>query len=99
MPSVKVILTSSILAIGFQICFYMSLTGFACAWYYREQLKVSVGAALGYVIWPAFSGGFMVFVAIYSIPIFDSFTIMMGVGGLLLGFLPLAFNRKRSVKQ
>ena len=98
MPSVKVILTSSILAIGFQICFYMSLTGFACAWHYRGQLKVSVGAALGYVIWPAFSGAFMVFVAIYSIPTFDSFTIMMGVGGLLLGFLPLAFNRKRSLR-
>jgi hypothetical protein len=62
-------------------------------------MKVSVGAALGYVIWPAFSGAFMVFVAIYSIPTFDSFTIMMGAGGLLLGFLPLAFNRKRSLQK
>ena len=95
MPSVKAILSSSILAIGFQICFYMSLAGFACAWHYRHKLKSGLSAALGYVVWPAFSGAFMVFVAVYSIPTFDSFTIMMGVGGLLLGFLPLVLNRKR----
>ncbi len=95
MPSVKAILSSSILAIGFQICFYMSLAGFACAWHYRYKLKSGLSAALGYVVWPAFSGAFMVFVAVYSIPTFDSFTIMMGVGGLLLGFLPLVLNRKR----
>ena len=97
MPSVKAILTSSILAIGFQICFYMSLTGFACAWHYRQKLKAGFGSAMTYVIWPGFSGAFMVFVAIYSIPTFDAFTIMMGVGGLLLGFLPLAFSRKRAL--
>src|SRR3977135_1405939 len=39
MPTVKKILESSILAIGFQICFYMSLAGFACAWHYRKQLR------------------------------------------------------------
>ena len=98
MPSVKAILTSSILAIGFQICFYMSLTGFACAWHYRNKIKAGFGPAMAYVIWPSFSGAFMVFVAIYSIPTFDAFTIMMGVGGLLLGFLPLAFSRKRALK-
>ena len=97
MPSVKAILTSSILAIGFQICFYMSLTGFACAWHYRKKLNAGFGSAMAYVIWPGFSGAFMVFVAIYSIPTFDAFTIMMGVGGLLLGFLPLAFSRKRAL--
>ena len=95
MPSVKAILTSSILAIGFQICFYMSLTGFACAWHYREKLRAGLGSAMVHVIWPGASGTFMVFVAIYSIPTFDSFTIMMGIGGLLLGFLPLVLNRKR----
>ncbi|MBU3639711.1 APC family permease [Polynucleobacter sp. AP-RePozz3-80-G7] len=96
MPSVKAILTSSILAIGFQICFYMSLTGFACAWHYRKKLNAGFGSAMAYVLWPGFSGAFMVFVGIYSIPTFDAFTIMMGVGGLLLGFLPLALSRKRA---
>lgn len=97
MPSVKAILTSSILAIGFQICFYMSLTGFACAWHYRERLNAGLGSAIVHVLWPGASGMFMVFVAIYSIPTFDSFTVMMGVGGLLLGFLPLVLNRKRAL--
>ena len=46
MPSVKSILESSILAIGFQICFYMSLTGFACAWHYRAKFTSGVLAAI-----------------------------------------------------
>ena len=36
MPSVKKILEDSIKVIGFQICFYMSLACFACAWHYRQ---------------------------------------------------------------
>ena len=89
MPSVKIILESSILAIGFQICFYMSLTGFACAWHYRDKLRQGAYNAVSYVLWPLFAALFMVFIALYSIPTFDSITIMMGIGGILLGFIPL----------
>ena len=42
MPSVSKILEDSINVIGFQICFYMSLAGFACAWHYREEMKRGV---------------------------------------------------------
>lgn len=95
MPSVKSILSSSILAIGFQICFYMSLTGFACAWHYRQKVFVGIGSALGYVFWPLMSALFMVFIAIYSIPTFDLLTNLLGLGGLLIGFIPLILNRWR----
>lgn len=95
MPSVKAILESSILAIGFQICFYMSLAGFACAWHYRSQLRSGMLNALSYVLWPALSGVFMVFIALYSIPTFDMLTNALGAGGLLLGFLPLLINERR----
>jgi hypothetical protein len=61
-PSVKAILESSIMAIGFQICFYMSLAGFACAWHYRNKLRDGVFDATSYVIWPLLAGAFMVFV-------------------------------------
>ena len=70
MPTVSSILQSSILAIGFQICFYMSLAGFACAWHYRAQLKGDWHAAVSHVIWPFLAAVFMVFIAIYSIPTF-----------------------------
>jgi len=97
MPSVKKILESSILAIGFQICFYMSLAGFACAWHYRDKLKKGAYAALSYVLWPLLAAVFMVFIAIYSIPTFDSVTIMLGIGGILIGFVPLFLSDLRRV--
>ncbi|HPY42631.1 MAG TPA: APC family permease, partial [Thiolinea sp.] len=46
MQSVKQILDTSVMAIGFQICFYMSLAGFACAWYYRDKLSGGVWTAI-----------------------------------------------------
>ena len=95
MSSVKKILESSILAIGFQICFYMSLAGFACAWHYRAQLRQGVYAAVSYVLWPLLAALFMVFIAIYSIPTFDTVTNLLGLGGLLIGFIPLLLGAKR----
>jgi heme/copper-type cytochrome/quinol oxidase subunit 2 len=95
MPTVKSILSSSILAIGFQICFYMSLAGFACAWHYRLKLRTNPMAAMTYVIWPLLSAAFMVFIAIYSVQTFDLLTNIIGLGGLLLGFIPLYLNRMR----
>ena len=95
MPSVKAILDSSVLAIGFHICFYMSLTGFACAWHYRDKLKEGLWAACYYVIWPGFSAAFMVFIGIYSIPTFSTVTLIIAIGGLLAGFIPLLLGRRR----
>jgi amino acid transporter len=98
-PSVKAILESSIMAIGFQICFYMSLAGFACAWHYRKKLGDGVFDAASYVIWPLLAGAFMVFVGLYSIPTFDGLTVALGLGGLLIGFIPLVLNSRAEVVQ
>jgi len=98
LPSVKKILECSILAIGFQICFYMSLAGFACAWHYRNKLKEGVYNALSYVLWPLFAGLFMVFIAVYSIPTFDVLTNIIGIGGILIGFVPLYLNGLRRAR-
>ncbi|MFI5346594.1 MAG: APC family permease [Elusimicrobiota bacterium] len=89
MPSVKTILESSILSIGFQICFYMSLAGFACAWHYRKKLRAGAYDAVSYVLWPLAAALFMVFIALYSIPTFDRVANLMGIGGILIGFVPL----------
>lgn len=95
LPSVKKIVECSILAIGFQICFYMSLAGFACAWHYRSKLKDGAYNALSYVLWPLFAALFMVFIAVYSIPTFDVITNVIGIGGILIGFVPLYFSGLR----
>jgi amino acid transporter len=97
MPSVSAILESSILAIGIQICFYMSLAGFACAWHYRKMLQGGgFRNAATHVVWPFLGAAFMVFIAIYSIPTFDNITLAIGVGGLLIGAIPLLLARARN---
>jgi amino acid transporter len=95
MPSVSAILQSSILAIGLQICFYMSLAGYACAWHYRAMLRGGLRDAVTHVIWPAFGAAFMTFIGLYSIPTFDTITLMVGIGGLAIGALPLLLARQR----
>ena len=98
MPSVKKILESSILAIGFQICFYMSLAGFACAWHYRHEWRSGISAAVSCILWPLMAALFMVFIALYSIPTFDAVTNILGVGGILLGFIPLLLGASRRTR-
>jgi amino acid transporter len=89
LPSVKAILKCSIDAIGFQICFYLSLTGFACAWHYRQKLKAGAYNAVTYVLWPLLAALFLVFIAGYSIPTLDRITNIVGIGGLVIGLVPL----------
>jgi hypothetical protein len=67
----------------------MSLAGFACAWHYRKELKGGAYNAFSYVLWPLLAAIFMVFIAIYSIPTFSFITNFMGIGGILIGFVPL----------
>jgi amino acid transporter len=93
LPSVGNVLESSISAIGMQICFYMSLAGFACAWYFRDKARGGIGDAITFVLWPAAASTFMVFIAIWSIQSFDTVTILIGVGGLALGIIPLSLAR------
>jgi amino acid transporter len=95
LPTINVILQDSITAIGFQICFYLGLTGLACAWYYRGQIKAGVWGAITHVIWPAASGFFLFFIALYSIPTFDLVTNIVGMGGIAAGAIPLFLNHKK----
>ena len=98
MDSVKNTLDCSVKAICFQICFYMSLAGFACAWHYRKELKGGAYNAVSYVLWPLFAALFMVFIAIYSIPTFDAVTNIVGIGGLAIGVVPLFLSDLRNAK-
>ncbi len=109
MPTVSSILDYSILAIGFQICFYLSLAGLACAWHYRDKFSDGLWQGFTHIVWPGLAGIFMVFIAVYTAyttqtaepdPENPAVTIMginlvivMGFGAILLGFVPLLLNR------
>lgn len=97
LPSISAILTSSISAIGLQICFYMSLAGLAAAWHFRSVLRAAPLAALTHVIWPFLASAFLIFIALWSVPTFDAVTLAVGVGGLAMGLIPLIMARRRPV--
>ena len=91
--TVYALMKDSVNAVSFQVAFYYSLTGFACAWYYRFMWK-NLKELIVYVIWPILSAAFLVFIALYSIPTFDSLTILIGVGGIFIGIVPFLMNNK-----
>jgi amino acid transporter len=95
LPTINVILQDSITAIGFQICFYLGLTGLACAWFYRSKISAGPVQSITHVIWPAASGLFLFFIALYSIPTFDWVTNVVGMGGIAVGAIPLFLNRRQ----
>ncbi|RUR12420.1 APC family permease [Legionella sp. km772] len=82
-------------AVSFQVAFYYSLTGFACAWHYQKTWTL-LSELLIYVVWPIFSAIFLVFIALYSIPSFDLPTIVIGIGGIVIGFIPFLLGKKRN---
>jgi amino acid transporter len=100
------VLTDSITAIGFPICFYYGFTGIACTVYYRRELLKSVSNFMLLGLAPL-AGGLMLFgvfvkAAIYysetknveSSPILGiTLPIWMGIGGLLLGVLLMLISR------
>ena len=96
LPTINVILQDSITALGFQICFYLGLTGLACAWYYRKIIWDNLWQSITHIIWPAISGFFLFFIALYSIPNFDLVTNVVGIGGIAIGVIPFLLNRKNN---
>lgn len=91
--TVHVLMLDSVNAVSFQVAFYYSLTGFACAWHYRKTWN-NIGELILKIIWPFLSASFLVFIAIYSIPTFDDLTICIGIGGILIGFIPFLLNTR-----
>ena len=94
-PTINLIIKDSVNAIGFQVAFYYGLAGLACAWYYRKQVFHSAYNLVFLVLWPVLSAAFLFFIAAYSIPTFDLTTNVVGLGGLVIGIVPLLLNRKR----
>jgi len=95
LPTVATIMRDSVNAIGFQAAFYYGLASFACAWGSRDTVR---GNPLGFalrVLWPVASALFLGFVALYSIPTFDLATNLIGLGGIVVGVVPLFLNRRQ----
>jgi len=95
LPTIGTIMRDAVNAVGFQAALYYCLASFACAWNHRDSLRDGAVAFVLHVLWPLLSGLFLGFIAIYSIPTFDLATNLIGLGGILIGVVPLLLNRRR----
>jgi amino acid transporter len=96
LPSLKIVVTDSVNAVGFQVAFYYGLAGFACVWYFRKAALTSLGNFILLLAWPLLGAGFCVFVAAYSAPTFDLTTNLMGSGSIAIGVVPYVWHRWHS---
>jgi amino acid transporter len=89
---VDALLKASINAIGLEIAFYYGLAAFACAWHFRKARGGMLLLAAG---WPLASALALWVAAALAARGMDATTLAIGIGGLALGVLPLAWGRLR----
>jgi len=93
--SINLIIKDSINAIGFQVAFYYGLASFACVKHFWKRAIQGIIPFLGLFLWPAASASFLIFIVCYSIPTFDFITILIGIGGIVIGIVPMTLNQWR----
>jgi amino acid transporter len=98
-PTINLIIKDSVNAIGFQVAFYYGLAGYACAWHFRHKAMKGIVPFFMLLFWPAASASFLVFVMLYSIPTFDLVTVLIGIGGIAIGVVPMMLNRRMRLKE
>jgi amino acid transporter len=92
------VLSDSITALGFAVCFYYGFTGLACGWYFRKQLFKSARGFVLAGLLPVVGGLMMGFIFVkawivesdpnynYSSAVLGiQLPILIGIGALLLG--------------
>ncbi|WP_037607697.1 APC family permease [Streptacidiphilus rugosus] len=88
--SVNNILQDAVLAIGLQICVYYALAGIAVVVAYRKVVFKSVSNAIFVGIWPGAGALFMAFLFVENCKTLDTEVLLIGLGALAIGIIPLA---------
>ncbi|MFI5619574.1 APC family permease [Streptomyces sp. NPDC051567] len=77
------VLTDTIFALGLMICFYYSLTAFACAWYFRGDLRRSTRDLFFKGVFPVLGG--LLLAAVFGKTLIDMWDPSYGSGSTVLG--------------
>jgi len=93
MPSIKLILFTSVQVLGLQVDYYFGLAGLVAAWTFRNSYRESTVRWLSLCGFPALSSLMLIGLGLYAISTFDRFTNAIAIGGFLLG---VAFYRPKS---
>jgi len=99
MPSVELILSSSVRAVGFQVNYYFGLAGLGAAWVFRESYKESVRKWMALCLLPAVSSIALIGLGLYAVTTFDLWTNLMGLGSFALGLCFIWLSYRRAGKQ
>ncbi|MEN0024285.1 MAG: APC family permease, partial [Microbacterium sp.] len=91
------ILQDSILSLGLAIAFYYAITGFACVWYFRKDLRNSARDFFFKGLFPLLGGLMLTYAFVQSaIDMWDvdyGYTVLFGIGGtFVIGIGSLAFG-------
>ncbi|MEU1276830.1 APC family permease [Streptomyces sp. NPDC005805] len=93
--SVGDVLSAAVAAIGLQIAFYYGLAGIAAVVAYRRTLLRSVRDAVLGGLWPLFGALFMLWIFVESLAALSRASIVIGLGGLAAGLVPMLVYRRR----
>ncbi|MET9432205.1 APC family permease [Streptomyces sp. NPDC003036] len=77
------VLTDTIYALGLMICFYYSLTAFACVWYFRKDFGASVKDTLYKGVLPLLGG--LMLAGVFGKTLYDTLDPAYGSGSSLMG--------------
>ncbi|MFE7380764.1 APC family permease [Streptomyces zhihengii] len=103
------VLVDTIYALGLMICFYYALTAFACAWYFRGDLRRSARDLVFKGVFPVLGGALLA--AVFGKTLYDMWdpaygsgssvlgvgsVFVIGVGLLLLGVVLMVAMQRRS---
>lgn len=77
------VLIDTIYALGLMICFYYSITAFACAWYFRRDLRRSLRDLLFKGVAPVLGG--LLLAAVFGKTLYDMWDPAYGTGSSLFG--------------
>jgi amino acid transporter len=102
------VLELAVVALGIPVCFYYGTTGFACAWYYRDELFRSARKFLLVGLAPVLGGLIFYGIGIYAITYYAhaanaegkeylglTLPIWFGGIGMVLGFVLMLVSRLR----
>jgi amino acid transporter len=95
--SVANILNDGYTAIAIQICIYYGLAGLSVVILYREQLFKSVNNFIFIGLWPLLGAVFMIYLFAKSIPELNGVELVVGLGSMVLGFIPMAWYWHKGV--
>jgi hypothetical protein len=78
-------------AIAIQICIYYGLAGLSVVILYRRQLFNSVNNFIFIALWPLAGALFMFYLLWQAIPTLNSVELVVGLGAMALGLIPMAW--------